>query len=404
MRSPVIVLPVHNGAADVDRCLASLARWPDVAVVIVDDASTDTRIAPLLAAFAAARAQVRILSLPDNRGFVAASNRGAEAVDANADLLFLNSDTEVTAGALEEMRAALERRPGAMVCCPLSTNATFLSLPRYQQPNDVPDAWDAEEMSRHVRACAGELAALDIPTPVGFCMWVRREAWTRFGPFDEAYGLGYGEEDDFGQRVQAAGGVIVCAPRAFVYHRGGASFGDTPEVAERKRVNGRLLASRWPHYVERTRAWCQANPLRPLQEKLWDALLCAPERRAVQVMHVVARWEPPGGALRESILALCRATRRVANHTVLVPMPDRGAWLDAIDHEFEPGIRVVGLIDLPRRFAKFLAASPASVVHFHEHGVWEAMGMVDAARAAGRRILVTGETPAPEECVAAYHP
>jgi hypothetical protein len=85
-------------------------------------------------------------------------------------------------------------------------------------------------------------------------------------------------------------------------------------------------------------------------------------------------------------------------------MPDRGAWLDAIDHEFEPGIRVVGLIDLPRRFAKFLAASPASVVHFHEHGVWEAMGMVDAARAAGRRILVTGETPAPEECVAAYHP
>jgi GT2 family glycosyltransferase len=393
---------VHNGATDVDRCLASLARWPDVPIVIVDDASTDARIAPLLAAFGASRAQVRVLSLPANRGFVASSNAGAAAVDANADPLFLNSDTEVTTGALDEMRAALERRSGAMVCCPLSTNATFLSLPRYQQPNDLPAAWDAEEMARQVRECAGDLAVLDIPTPVGFCMWVRREAWIQFGPFDEAYGLGYGEEDDFGQRVQASGGAIVCAPRAFVYHRGGASFGDTPEVAERKRVNGRLLASRWPHYVERTRAFCQANPLRPLQEKLWDALLSAPERRAVHVMHVVARWESRGGALRESILALCRATRDVANHTVLVPTPDHGAWLDAIDHEFEPGIRVVGLIDFTRRFARFLAASPASVVHFHGHGVWEPMGVVEAARVAGRKILVTDESPVAEECAAVY--
>src|SRR5258708_1351245 len=346
MASPVIVLPVHNGATDVDRCLASLARWPDVPVVIVDDASTDARIAPLLASFAASRAQVRILSLPDNRGFVAASHAGAEAVDAgatavdaNADLLFLNSDTEVTSGALDEMCAALEARPGAMVCCPLSTHATFLSLPRYQQPNDLPAGWDAEQMARQVRECAGDLAALDIPTPVGFCMWVRREAWTRVGPFDEAYGLGYGEEDDFGQ---------------------------------------------------------------PLQEKRWDALLSAPERRAVHGMHGVAGWESPGGGLRESILALCRATRGLANHTVLVPMPDRGAWLDAIDHEFERGIRVVGLIGLERRFARFLDASPANVVHFHGHGIWEPMGAVDAARAAGRRILVTGETPMSEECAAVY--
>src|SRR5258708_10152760 len=267
MASPVIVLPVHNGATDVDRCLASLARWPDVPAVIVDDASTDARIAPLLASFAASRAQVRILSLPDNRGFVAASHAGAEAVDAgatavdaNADLLFLNSDTEVTSGALDEMCAALEARPGAMVCCPLSTHATFLSLPRYQQPNDLPAGWDAEQMARQVRECAGDLAALDIPTPVGFCMWVRREAWTRFGPFDAAYGLGYGEEDDFRQRVQASGGASICRPRAFVYHRGGASFGDTPQVAERKRGDATPLASRRPHYAERTRAFCQANP------------------------------------------------------------------------------------------------------------------------------------------------
>ena len=30
----------------------------------------------------------------------------------------------------------------------------------------------------------------------------------------------------------------------------------------------RRLLSRWPHYVERTRAFCQDNPLRPLHERL----------------------------------------------------------------------------------------------------------------------------------------
>jgi hypothetical protein len=255
-----------------------------------------------------------------------------------------------------------------------------------------------------VRESAADLDLIDIPTPVGFCMWVRREAWLEHGPFDTAYGAGYGEEDDFGQRLQAAGGTIVCATRAFVYHRGSASFGDSPAIAERKRVNRQLLLSRWPHYVERTRAFCQDNPLRPLHERLWDALLALPGRRAVHVMHVVNRWEAAGGALREATMALCRATREFANHTIVVPMPDRGAWLDAIDHEFEAGIRVVGLIDLPRRFAKFLAASPATLVHFHGRVEWEALGAVEAARSAGRGVLVTDESPPVSDCAARYRP
>jgi hypothetical protein len=278
-------------------------------------------------------------------------------------------------------------RSAAAVCCPLSSNATFLSVPRYQQSNDLPFGVDSEAMARLVKESAADLDVLEIPTPVGFCMWVRREAWDEFGPFDQAYGVGYGEEDDFGQRVQAGGRAIVCAPRAFVYHRGSASFGDSPAVAERKRANGRLLRSRWPHYAERMRDFCQDNPLRPLHERLWDALLAAPARRPMHVMHVVDHWEAPGGAFREATLALCRATRDTANHTIVVPMPDRGAWLDAIDHEAEAGIRVVGLIDLPRRFAKFLAASPASTVQFHA-GDWEALGVLDTARAAGRDVTM----------------
>jgi hypothetical protein len=268
-------------------------------------------------------------------------------------------------------------------------------VPRYQQDNALPPGFDPEAMARHVRDAAGELEALRIPTPVGFCMLVRRDAWRSFGPFDAAYGMGYGEEDDFGQRVQAVGGMIVCAPRAFVYHRGGASFGVSSEVAERRRENGRLLASRWPEYAPRTRDFCQANPLRPLHERLWHALLSAPQRRERHILHLVQRWES-AGRLRTRMLELARATREIANHTLLVPMPDLGAWLDAIDHEVEAGIRVAGLIRFEERFAKFLAASPATLVHAHGEGTWDALGALDAAREAGRAAWVTSEAAPPD--------
>lgn len=398
-----IVVPIYNGADDLARCLASLARWrpADSSIVLVDDASTDARIAAMLRAFAASQPRVRIETAETNRGFVASANRGADAAQDAADLLFLNSDTEVTEGCFEEMRRALERRPGAVVCCPLSNNGTFLSVPRYQQQSALPFGLDAQAMALQVRAAAGEMAVLDIPTPVGFCMLVRREAWRTWGPLDPAYGRGYSEEDDFGQRVQAGGGAIVGAPRAFVYHRGAASFGVSSEVAERKRVNGQLLLSRWPDYAPRMRAFCQSNPLRPLHERLWHALLSAPQVRDRHVLHLVPRWER-SGPLRTATLEVARATRAIANHTVLVPMPDQGAWLDAIDHEVEAGIRVVGLIRFAERFRKFLDASPATLVHVHGEEDWNILGVVEAAREAGRATLQTNTALDVERCAQAY--
>jgi hypothetical protein len=49
-------------------------------------------------------------------------------------------------------------------------------VPRYQQDNALPPGFDPEAMARHVRDAAGELEVLRIPTPVGFCMLVRRDA------------------------------------------------------------------------------------------------------------------------------------------------------------------------------------------------------------------------------------
>jgi hypothetical protein len=298
------------------------------------------------------------------------------------------------------MLEAMEAHPGAMVCCPLSNNATILSVPRFQQETPLTFGLDAEHMANLVRAASGETRSIAIPTPVGFCMLVKREAWRRWGPFDEAFGRGYGEEDDFGQRVQAGGGVVIAATRAFVYHKGAASMGNTPEVEARKRRNGQLLLSRWPEYNNRTKAWCRANPMRPLHERIWKTLLTPRGPENLHVLHLLEQWQVAGD-IRDRMLRIVNATRDFAMHTVLVPMPDKGAWLDAMDFEFDRSMRVVGLVEFGERFATFLEANDPNLIHFHGTS-WLDPALVDHVRNARPALSTPAEADDPDRCAALY--
>jgi len=354
----------------------------------------------MLRSFAVGHSDVRIVEITENGGFVATVNRGAAEAAPEADLLLLNTDTEVTQGWADEMLAALAAHPAAMVCCPLSNNATILSVPRFQQDTPLTFGLDASHMAALVRAGAGETQSVGLPTPVGFCMLIRREAWRRWGPFDAAFGRGYGEEDDFGQRVQAGGGAVICATRAFVYHRGGASMGNTPEVEARKRRNGQLLLSRWPDYDNRTKAWCRANPMRPIHERIWRTLLSPRGFENIHVLHLLEQWQT-SGEIRDRTMRIVEATRDFAMHTILVPLPDRGAWLDAIDFEFDRSMRVVGLLEFGDRFAGFLDACRPTLVHFHGTS-WLDPALVQYVHDTKPAFSTPAEADDPDRCAALY--
>jgi len=165
METVAIVVPVYNGAPEVERCLAALARHrpPGSTLVLVDDASTDPAIAPLLDAFAAANGDVRLLRSSENQGYVKSANRGAAEAPPGADLVFLNSDTEVAEGWHEEMTSALAHALDAVVCCPLSNNASFLSAPKYQQPNELPSGYSPDRMAALGVTVTAALLASYIP-------------------------------------------------------------------------------------------------------------------------------------------------------------------------------------------------------------------------------------------------
>ncbi|MBB5208707.1 glycosyltransferase family 2 protein [Chiayiivirga flava] len=263
---PIVVVPIFGASDVLDACLASLLRTlpQDARVLLCDDASPQPEIAPMLHAFARQAAfEVHIERRAVNLGFIGNVNR-AFARTAGSDVVLLNSDTIATPGWLQALVACAETDPRVATATPWSNNAEICSFPDFCRAGPVPD--DADAIAR---AAADEDAPAypDLPTGVGFCMYVRRAALDRVGDFDAAtFGRGYGEENDFCLRVAAHGWRNVLCDTAYVVHRGGASFG-----SEGHRPGGENLArltARYPEYNRLVAEFILRDPLKPLRDRL----------------------------------------------------------------------------------------------------------------------------------------
>lgn len=242
-----IVVPVYNAPALVERGLdALLAHTRGRArLIVIDDASPDPAIAPLLARYAGL-ARIRVLRNDANRGFTATANRGiAEAGDA--DVVLLNADAEVGPNWLAGLRRAAYAGDDVGTATAVSDCAGAFSVPELEQANALPAAWSFEQSARALGQQAG-LAYPALPTGNGFCLYIRRAVLDVVGAFDEAaFPQGYGEENDFCQRAARHGFRHLIAGNVLVRHAGSASFGD-----ERRAALGRagmaVLRERWPDY------------------------------------------------------------------------------------------------------------------------------------------------------------
>lgn len=244
-REVAVVVPVHDAPALVERCLVALREHLDAAtrVIVIDDASRDGAIAPLLeraAGFA------RVLRNEANRGFTATANRGiAEA--GRADVVLLNADTEVGPHWLAGLRRAAYAGDDIASATAVSDNAGAFSVPELERYNPLPDGWTTADAARAAWQCAG-LAYPELPTGNGFCMYLRRDALDAVGALDEAaFPQGYGEENDWSQRAAQRGLRHVIAGNVFVRHARSASFGEERRIAL-GRAGMAILRERFPQY------------------------------------------------------------------------------------------------------------------------------------------------------------
>ncbi len=242
-----IVVPVYNAPDAVAVCLDSvLAQTRGAArLIIIDDASPDTAIAPLLARYRDCRG-VTVLSNERNLGFTATANRGIEAA-GRADVVLLNADTEVAAHWLAGLRRAAWAAADTASATAVSDNAGAFSVPELEHENPFPHQWTFAQAALAVRQQAGS-AYPRLPTGNGFCLYLKRAALDAVGVLDaRAFAQGYGEENDWCQRAEAAGWRHVIAGDVLVRHARSQSFGEA-----RRRTLGNagmaVLRERWPNY------------------------------------------------------------------------------------------------------------------------------------------------------------
>ena len=321
-----IVIAVHNAYDELTRCVDSvLVHTPEPhKLLLIDDASTDDRIAPLLAAYAARSPRVTVLRNRANRGYTATINLGCAW--AAGDVVLLNSDTEVAGGWLEGLQAVARSRRDAGTVTPVSNAAGAFSVPQANVNSELPEGIGIAEMAALVARLSPRLRPT-APTANGFCMYIRRELLDRVGGFDEeTFPRGYGEENDLSQRAESAGFVNLIDDATFVYHQRSASFGEQkPELIEAAKAR---LRAKHPQYKPAVTRFLAEDPLCELRSALADALRGGPEpvRRLLRSRPTILLVLHAGkGGTPETNRDLARAVS--ASFRCLTLACDRDHWV-----------------------------------------------------------------------------
>ena len=266
---PTVVVPVFNALEALDACLGALDRTlpAGTRVHLADDASTDPRVARVVDDWAGrTRLCATVARRARNLGFPANCNAAVDET-GDADVVLLNSDAEPAGDWLRRLAACAAADPAIASATPWSNNGEIVSFPNFVSPNPLPE--DPEAIARAAARLVPRYP--DLPTAVGFCMFVRRAAWRALGGFDaETFGRGYGEENDWCLRTAAHGWRHVLCDDAYVVHHGHASFAATGLAPGGE--NLRRLNARWPGYNERIARFILDDPLRGDRDRLAAAL------------------------------------------------------------------------------------------------------------------------------------
>ena len=310
-----IIVPVFRGLEDTQRCLESVLSAPCQAgwrLVVINDCSPEPELVQWLHVLAKSDPRIMLLENPTNLGFVGTVNRGM-ALSLENDVLLLNSDTEVANDWLDRLQGAAYSQARVASVTPFSNNATICSYPQFCRVNELPIGHTTASLDRlFAQHLAGQ--TLEVPTGVGFCLYVRRQCLQQVGFFDsDSFGQGYGEENDFCVRAQEAGWTSLHALDIFVRHTGGVSFGASK--SERELQAMQTLRRLHPRYESDVHAFVQRDPARQARLTIDIARITAGRPVVLSVMH-----NREGGTLRH-VQELAHQLGRQATFLRLAPAP-----------------------------------------------------------------------------------
>ena len=239
-----VVIPVHGHIDYTLRCLASIAAHsPSVPfeTIVIDDCSPDNSVEVLRSVEG-----VRLIANPENRGFIRACNRAAK--EARGDYLcFLNNDTAVQAGWLDELVGTFRELPGTGLV------GSKLLYPDNTLQEAGGIVWRDGSAWAFGRGQNQSLPEYNYAREVDYCsgasIMVPTRLFEELGGFDELYCPAYCEDSDMALKIRDRGLRVIYQPLSVTVHYEGVTSGrdvDRKDTVKHYQIlNTEKLRERW---------------------------------------------------------------------------------------------------------------------------------------------------------------
>lgn len=241
-----VIIPVYNGYDYFDKLFNSIFNTNlNMNVIVINDCSSDERVQAYLDTLSATLNNVIVINNESNLGFVKSVNKGL-ALSKN-HVALVNTDVEVPENWLERLMYPIFNDKTVASTTPYTNCGTICSFPEIGIDTSIFDnrsVFFVDSIFRDFNPTYTEM-----PTGVGFCMGMSRNAIKKVGILDEEnFGKGYAEENDWCQRAIEKGFKNVHVENLFVYHKHGGSF-QSEEKKKLLETNMKRLEAKHPNYL-----------------------------------------------------------------------------------------------------------------------------------------------------------
>lgn len=393
-----IIIPIYNALEYVQKCVSSVIGNTDLnknGLILINDKSTEENISLYLKEIKELYPvlQIHVIENEENLGFVKTVNKGMKF--SKNDVILLNSDTEVAEHWLDGLVECAYSEMDIATVTALSNNATLVSVPKGLQPNELPSKLTFSQYANLI----WETSFKDypqIPTAHGFCMFIKRKTLNTIGFFDEeAFGKGYGEENDFSYRCLDYGLKHVLCDNVIVYHKESMSFqSDKKEFIEK---NAKILEKRYPVYYKKTESWCEKFPINYICKNITYNLNMCQKKNVLILVHDWKDIKNNVGGTSIHCMDLIKNLRDCYNFHVFAP--ENGIYKlysyfekDEIEMSFDgvdfAGIKSYYNKDYKKMVENILRGLNIDVVHIH-HMLGHFFDVIDSCKKMKIKSFIT---------------
>jgi GT2 family glycosyltransferase len=211
----------YNNANDTIACIRSLqaCNYASLRIVVVDNGSQDNSEEILRSTFI--RDEIVVLQTGNNLGFAGGNNYGYNFIKTKKPsyVLFINNDTLVEPGFMENLVDALERDPqagaaGGLICYYPEKNQIWYAGGDY---HPLRASSFVSHFNDHTSKCSEN--NIRVVTFITGCMiMIKMEVLAQTGPFDDRFFM-YVEDTEICLRINSMGYRLLFVPSAKIYHK-----------------------------------------------------------------------------------------------------------------------------------------------------------------------------------------